>query len=59
MEEAYSSIDLEDDSEVPNLEPASLGMAVLRLWSRLFKRNTQWPFINVLGESLEKYMTII
>ncbi|KAJ5176915.1 uncharacterized protein N7482_002792 [Penicillium canariense] len=60
VEEAYSSIDLEDESEVPpNLEPAALGMAVLRLWARLFKRNTQWPFINVLGQSLEHYMSML
>ncbi|KAF3395806.1 Transcriptional regulator [Penicillium rolfsii] len=60
VEEAYSSIDLDDESEAPpNLEPAALGMAVLRLWARLFKRNTQWPFINVLGQSLEQYMAMI
>lgn len=60
VEEAYSSIDIEDESETPqNLEPAPLGMAVLRLWARLFRRNTQWPFINCLGESLELYRTMI
>ncbi|KAI2794013.1 hypothetical protein POX_a00603 [Penicillium oxalicum] len=60
VEEAFSSVDLEDESEAPpNLEPAALGMAVLRLWVRLFKRNTQWPFINVLGQSLEQYMAMI
>lgn len=60
VEEAYSSIDLEDESEAPqNLEPVALGMAVLRLWARFYKRNTQWPFINVLGQSLEQYMTMI
>ncbi|KAJ5378803.1 hypothetical protein N7509_011922 [Penicillium cosmopolitanum] len=60
VEEAYSSIDLEDESEAPlNLEPPALGMAVLKLWSRLFKRNTQWPFINCLGNSLEQYMIMI
>ncbi|KAJ5241280.1 uncharacterized protein N7469_002871 [Penicillium citrinum] len=60
VEEAYTSIDLEDESEAPiNLEPAALGTAVLKLWSRLFKRNTQWPFINCLGQSLEQYMIMI
>ena len=60
MEEAYASIDLVDESEAPpNLEPVALGMAVLRLWARLFRRNTQWPFINTLGESLERYMEMI
>jgi hypothetical protein len=59
IEEAYSSIDLDEGEAPPNLEPASLGMAVLKLWARLFRTNTQWPFINVLGQSLERYMTMI
>ncbi|KAJ5317893.1 hypothetical protein PENANT_c004G08587 [Penicillium antarcticum] len=59
IEEAYSSIDLNEGEAPPNLEPASLGMAVLKLWARLFGTNTQWPFINVLGQSLERYMTMI
>ncbi|KNG84582.1 C2H2 type zinc finger domain protein [Aspergillus nomiae NRRL 13137] len=59
VEEAYSSMDLEDWETVPSLDPASLGLAVIKLWSRLFRKNTQWPFINVLGESLEKYLTLI
>lgn len=59
VEEAYSSMDLEDWETVPSLDPVGLGLAVIRLWSRLFRKNTQWPFINVLGESLEKYLTLI
>jgi hypothetical protein len=59
IEEAYSSIDLDEGEAPPNLEPASLGMAVLKLWARLFSTNTQWPFINVLGQSLQRYMTMI
>lgn len=37
-----------------DLEPASLGLAVLKLWARLFRTNTQCPFINVLRKSLEE-----
>ncbi|QMW45760.1 hypothetical protein G4B11_009215, partial [Aspergillus flavus] len=59
VEEAYSSMDLEDWETVPSLDPVGLGLAVIRLWSRLFRKNTQWPFINVLGESLEKYLTLV
>ncbi|KAJ5165422.1 Transcription factor [Penicillium coprophilum] len=59
IEEAYSSIDTDDGEAPPDLEPASLGLAVLKLWARLFGTNTQWPFINVLGQSLEEYMTMI
>ena len=60
VEEAYSSIDLDSDVDAPtDFEPAALGMAVLKLWARLFRRNTQWPFINILGQSLEQYMAIL
>jgi hypothetical protein len=59
IEEAYSSIDIDEGEAPPDLEPASLGMAVLKLWARLFTTNTQWPFINVLGQSLEQYMNMI
>ncbi|KAJ6130270.1 hypothetical protein N7512_003050 [Penicillium capsulatum] len=60
VEEAYSSIDMEDEARVPaGPEPAFLGMAVLKLWARLFRRNTQWPLINLMGQSLERYMTMI
>ncbi|CAG8900187.1 unnamed protein product [Penicillium egyptiacum] len=59
VEEAYSSIDTDDGEAPPDLEPASLGVAVLKLWARLFGTNTQWPFINVLGRSLQEYITMI
>ncbi|KAG0155741.1 hypothetical protein PDIDSM_2914 [Penicillium digitatum] len=59
IEEAYSSIDTDEGEAPPDLEPASLGLAVLKLWSRLFGTNTQWPFINVLGLSLEEYIRMI
>ncbi|KAJ5795128.1 hypothetical protein N7457_001727 [Penicillium paradoxum] len=59
VEEAYSSIDIDEEETPPDLEPASLGLAVLKLWARLFGTNTQWPFINVLGQSLEQYMSMI
>lgn len=59
IEEAYSSIDTEEGEAPADLEPASLGLAVLKLWARLFGTNTQWPFINVLGQSLEQYITMI
>ncbi|KAG2414463.1 hypothetical protein HFD88_003654 [Aspergillus terreus] len=59
VEEAYSSMDLEEGESPPGLDPGSLGIAVIKLWARLFKKNTQWPFINVMGESLERYLDII
>ncbi|RDW87883.1 hypothetical protein BP5796_03577 [Coleophoma crateriformis] len=32
-----------------------LSLAVVKIWARFFKNNVQWPFINVMGESLELY----
>ena len=40
------------------LQPYTLALAVLKLWARFFKRNTQWPFINLIGKGLEKYIEI-
>ncbi|KAJ5562904.1 hypothetical protein N7535_002649 [Penicillium sp. DV-2018c] len=59
VEEAYMSIDIDESETPPDLEPASLALAVLKLWARLFGTNTQWPFINVLGQSLEQYITML
>jgi hypothetical protein len=45
------------DSElvVPD-DPLGLGLAVLRIWVRFFKGNTQWQFVVNLGLSLEIFM---
>ncbi|KAK8081488.1 hypothetical protein PG996_000269 [Apiospora saccharicola] len=43
-----------DGLDVPT-EPGSLSLAVLKIWAHFFKSNTQWPFINIIGKSLEKY----
>lgn len=59
VQEAYDSMDLEEDDVIPRPEPASLGFAVIKLWSRLFRKNTQWPFINIIGESLQQYLKLI
>ncbi|THC96406.1 hypothetical protein EYZ11_004103 [Aspergillus tanneri] len=59
VEEAYASMDLEEGETLPGPDPTSLGFAVIKLWARLFRKNTQWPFINILGESLEKYLALI
>lgn len=52
-------MDLPEGEGLSNLEPHTLGYAVIKIWARLFCRNTQWPFINVLGQSLEKYLAMI
>ncbi|PYH98670.1 hypothetical protein BO71DRAFT_425917 [Aspergillus ellipticus CBS 707.79] len=59
VQEAYESMDLEEGETFPSPDPSSLGLAVIKLWARLFRKNTQWPFINVLGQSLDKYHALI
>lgn len=59
IKEAYAVVDFEETEAiqpaVPD-EPCGLGIAVLKIWSRFFKGNTQWQFVVNLGSSLEIYM---
>ncbi|PSN61441.1 hypothetical protein BS50DRAFT_562336 [Corynespora cassiicola Philippines] len=60
IKEAYAVVDFDDDESVDGLgvpdEPFQLGLAVLNIWCRFFRGNTQWEFVVNLGLSLEKYM---
>lgn len=58
IKEAYAVTDFDEDEGdlvVPH-EPFPLGIAVLNIWCRFFRGNTQWQFVVNLGLSLEKYM---
>jgi len=58
IKEAYAVTDFDEDEGelvVPH-EPFPLGVAVLNIWCRFFRGNTQWQFVVNLGLSLEKYM---
>ncbi|PLB50823.1 hypothetical protein P170DRAFT_455226 [Aspergillus steynii IBT 23096] len=35
------------------LEPFRLGLCVIQIWAKIFKGNTSWRLVNILGESLE------
>ncbi|KAI9374892.1 hypothetical protein BJX61DRAFT_237790 [Aspergillus egyptiacus] len=35
------------------LDPFALGLRVVQIWARIFKGNTSWRLVNILGESLE------
>lgn len=61
MEEAYDVVDFEDDESDVQIDrdPASLSLAVLKIWAHFFKSNAQWPFINIIGQSLEKYRELL
>ncbi|KAK6087648.1 hypothetical protein SCUP234_01287 [Seiridium cupressi] len=58
VEEAYAVVDFEEDT-IPQSDPHSLSLAVLQIWAHFFKSNTQWPFINMIGLSLEKYREML
>ncbi|KND86634.1 Hydrogen peroxide stress regulator 1 [Tolypocladium ophioglossoides CBS 100239] len=61
VEEAFAVVDFEDepDGQTEFRDPASLSLAVLKIWAHFFKTNTQWPFINIIGAGLEKYREIL
>ncbi|KAF2017928.1 C2H2 transcription factor-like protein, partial [Aaosphaeria arxii CBS 175.79] len=61
IKEAYAVVDFDDaDRGVDVLavsdDPYQLGLAVMNIWSRFFRGNTQWHFIVNLGLGLEKYI---
>lgn len=65
VEEAYDVVDF-DESEAEaeteqqlNVDPQGLSLAVLKIWAHFFKSNTQWPFINIIGASLEHYREML
>ncbi|KAE8418361.1 hypothetical protein BDV36DRAFT_161311 [Aspergillus pseudocaelatus] len=35
------------------LDPFRLGLYVVQIWARIFKGNTSWRLVNILGESLD------
>ncbi|KAL6692408.1 fungal-specific transcription factor domain-containing protein [Trichoderma pleuroticola] len=58
VQEATSYLDIDEADigiEVDISRPSTLGLAVSRLWARLFMHNVQWPFINIIGQGLQKY----
>ena len=61
VDEAYAVTDFTDPSAGPTdiQDPAHLGLGVLQIWAHFFSSNTQWPFINIIGRSLEKYRAIL
>lgn len=67
VEEAFDVVDFEqedergevDMGEELSLDPGGLSLAVLKIWAHFFKSNTQWPFINIIGASLQKYREML
>lgn len=66
VQEAWAVVDFDEDdaldgSIVPDADPSPtlLSFAVLKIWAHFFKSNTQWRFIKMIGESLEKYRRLL
>lgn len=38
-----------------DLDCNRLAFFVVRLWARIMRGNAQWPFVDVIGQSLELY----
>ncbi|KAH0101547.1 amidase signature enzyme, partial [Aureobasidium melanogenum] len=54
VEEAYAVVNF--DEELPEVidyrNTDDIALAVLRIWAHFFKSNSQWPFINIIGQGL-------
>ncbi|KAI6779349.1 uncharacterized protein J7T54_000447 [Emericellopsis cladophorae] len=63
VEEAYQGVDFHEEHDIPQFldfrDPSNLSLAVIKIWAHFFKSNTQWPFINVIGQSLERYRDML
>ncbi|KAM0276786.1 hypothetical protein ACHAQH_006375 [Verticillium albo-atrum] len=61
VDEACMTVDFvaEEYSGPVEREPGSLGLAVLMIWAHFFKSNTQWPFINIMGQALQEYRELV
>ncbi|CAG8123831.1 unnamed protein product [Penicillium salamii] len=64
VHEYRTSVDVEDyrnyyvssiSTNVDQLDSSQLGIETILIWSRFFRQNVQWPFINIMGLSLETY----
>ncbi|KAH0377641.1 amidase signature enzyme, partial [Aureobasidium melanogenum] len=57
VEEAYAVVDF--DEELPEAidyrNTDDIALAVLKIWAHFFKSNSQWPFINIIGQGLAMY----
>ncbi|EXJ96131.1 hypothetical protein A1O1_01257 [Capronia coronata CBS 617.96] len=70
VKEALESCDSEDSPEEADLSVdktehvnalpiRALALHVLWIWSRMFRCNVQWPFLNIIGLSLHEYSHLL
>lgn len=59
VEEAFAAVDFDEEDVDLRRDPQGLSFAVLKVWAHFFRSNTQWPFINVMGASLQRYRELL
>lgn len=63
VKEAIESSDSEDTEDkiafMGSLSTNQLALHVVRIWSRMFRSNVQWPLLNVIGLSLQEYARML
>ncbi|KAI4759252.1 amidase signature enzyme [Aureobasidium sp. EXF-3400] len=57
VEEAYAVVDFDDEppEAIDYRNTDDIALAVLKIWAHFFKSNSQWPFINIIGQGLAMY----
>lgn len=55
VEEGRTSLDDSEDNTSDGLNCERLAFFVVHLWARIMRGNAQWPFIDIIGHSLELY----
>ncbi|KAF7595818.1 hypothetical protein BBP40_004630 [Aspergillus hancockii] len=55
VEEGRTSLDDSEDPASEGLDCERLAFFVVHLWARIMRGNAQWPFIDIIGQSLELY----
>ncbi|RAL04550.1 C2H2-type zinc finger protein [Aspergillus ibericus CBS 121593] len=55
VEEGRASLDDDGSASNNNLDCYKLAYFVVTLWARIMRGNTQWPFVDIIGQSLELY----
>lgn len=57
VEEAYAVVDFDEEPSeaIDYRNTDDIALAVLKIWAHFFKSNSQWPFINIIGQGLAMY----
>ncbi|KAG9700461.1 amidase signature enzyme, partial [Aureobasidium melanogenum] len=61
VEEACAVVDFDEEppEAIDYRNTDDIALAVLKIWAHFFKSNSQWPFINIIGQGLAMYRGIL